>query len=60
MRVLAALDECGSLTLAECLSALQETSPVAGIASLILSGVIEADLDGALLGPETTVRRIRL
>lgn len=59
VRVLAALDEHGSLTLAECLGAFQETSPVAGIASLILSGLIEADLDGALLGPETTVRRIR-
>lgn len=59
VRLLAALDENGSLTLAECLGAIQETKPVAGIASLILSGFIEVDLDEALLGPETTVRRIR-
>ncbi len=59
VRLLAALDEHGSLTLAECLGAIQETKPVAGIASLILSGFIEVDLDDALLGPETTVRRIR-
>lgn len=59
VRLLAALDEHGSLTLAECLGAIQETRPVAGIASLILSGLIEVDLDLALLGPETLVRRIR-
>ena len=49
----------GSLTLAECLGAIQETKPVAGVAALILSGFIHVDLDEALLGPETTVRRIR-
>ncbi len=59
VRLLAALDEHGSLTLAECLSAIQETRPVAGVASLILSGFVEVDLDEALLGPETIVRRIR-
>lgn len=60
VRLLAALDEHGSLTLAECLSAIQETRPVAGIASLILSGFLEVNMDDALLGPETIVRRIRL
>lgn len=59
VRLLAALEEYGSLTFAECLGAMQETKPVAGIASLILSGFVEVDLDEALLGPETTVRRIR-
>lgn len=59
VRLLAALDEYGSLTLTECLGAFQETKPVAGIASLILSGFLEVDLDTALIGPETTVRRIR-
>lgn len=59
VRLLAALDENGSLTLAECTGAIQETKPVAGIASLILSGFIEVDLDSAPLGPETTLRRIR-
>ncbi|MGF9565106.1 hypothetical protein AAIH70_16455 [Neorhizobium sp. BT27B] len=59
VRLLAALDENGSLSFAECLGAIQETKPVAGVAALILSGLIEVDLDGALLGPETMVRRIR-
>ncbi len=59
VRLLAALDEHGSLTFAECLGAMQETRPVAGLASLILSGFVEVDLDEAPLGPETAVRRIR-
>lgn len=58
VRLLAALDEHGSLPLAECLKAFQETKPVPGIASLILHGFVEVDLDEAPLGPETAVRRI--
>lgn len=58
LRLLAALDEHGSLPLAECLKAFQETRPVPGIASLILHGYVEVNLDDAPLGPETAVRRI--
>ncbi|WP_430257350.1 hypothetical protein [Neorhizobium sp. IRS_2294] len=58
LRLLAALDEHGSLPLAECLKAFQETRPVPGIAALILHGYVEVDLDDAPLGPETAVRRI--
>ncbi|CUX21766.1 MULTISPECIES: hypothetical protein [Agrobacterium] len=58
LRLLAALDEHGSLPLAECLKAFQETRSVPGIASLILHGYVEVDLDDAPLGPETAVRRI--
>ncbi|MGB3813768.1 MAG: hypothetical protein WA950_11125 [Shinella sp.] len=58
LRLLAALDEHGSLPLGECLKAFQETRPVPGIASLILHGFVEVDLDDAPLGPETAVRRI--
>ncbi|EUB97527.1 hypothetical protein PMI07_000087 [Rhizobium sp. CF080] len=58
LRLLAALDEHGSLPLAECLKAFQETKPVPGIAALILHGYVEVDLDDAPLGPETAVRRI--
>lgn len=57
IRILAALDEHGSLTLAECLSAFQETRPIAGLASLILHRHLEIELDDALIGPETQVRR---
>lgn len=59
VRLLAALDDLGSLTVAECLPAFQEGRPVAGLASLILCGLVEVDLDEALIGPETQVRRIR-
>ncbi len=58
LRLLAALDEHGSLPMGECLNAFQETKPVTGIASLILHGFVEVDLDEAPIGPETTVRRI--
>lgn len=59
IRILGALDEMGSLTVAECLSAVREGRPMATLASLILQGFLEVDLDAALIGPETTVRRIR-
>ena len=59
LRLLAALDEHGSLTMSECLGAFQETRPVPGLASLILRGYVQVDLDGSVLGPETAVRRIR-
>jgi hypothetical protein len=53
------LEEHGSLALSECLTVFRETRPMAGLASLILNGFVEVDLDQALLGPETLVRRIR-
>jgi len=59
IRILAALDEMGSLTVAEALSAFREGRPMAGLAALILQGFLEVDLDDALIGPETVVRRIR-
>ncbi|MFT4161864.1 hypothetical protein [Shinella sp.] len=59
LRVLAALDEHGSLPLIECFKAFVESRPVPGIASLILRGYLEVDLDDAPLGPESQVRRIR-
>ncbi len=59
VRILAALDEMGSLTIAEALSAFREGRPMACLAALILQGFLEVDLDDALIGPETAVRRIR-
>lgn len=59
IRLLAALEEMGSLTIAECLSAIQEGRPMPTLASLILQGFLEVDLDDALLTPESQVRRIR-
>lgn len=59
IRLLAGLEEHGSLTVAECLTAFRSHSPVAGLASLILSRFVTVDLDNALIGPETIVRRHR-
>ncbi|MFD1330366.1 hypothetical protein [Mycoplana ramosa] len=58
VRLLAALEEHGSLTVAECLTAFSETRSVAGLASMILNGFVEVDLDDELIGPTTAVRRI--
>lgn len=59
IRLLAGLEEMGSLTIAECLSAIQEGRPMPTLASLIFQGFLEIDLDDALISPETQVRRIR-
>lgn len=57
LRVLSALDEMGTLTLAECLTAVREGRAMETIASLILRGHVEVDLDEILLAPDTVVRR---
>lgn len=59
LRLLALLDQEGSLTMSDCLSAIRNREPVAAIASLILQRFVDVELDGALIGPETMVRRIR-
>lgn len=56
IRLLAALDEHGTLSVGECLSAFCEVKPVAGLASLILHRFVSIDLDH-IIGPETQVRR---
>lgn len=59
VRLLAALDEQGSMTVAECLPAFAEVQPIAGLSSLVLHRFVEIDLDEAPIGPETQVRRFR-
>lgn len=59
IRILAALDDRGSLTLAECIPAFQETRPIAGLASLVLNRFLEIELDDAPIGTDTIVRRAR-
>lgn len=59
IRLLAGLEEMGSLTIAECLSAIQEGRAMPTLAALILQGFLQVDLDDALISPETQVRRIR-
>ncbi len=59
VRLLAALDEYSSLTVAEALIVFRETKPMAGLASMILHRFITIDLNAHLIGPETVVRRRR-
>jgi len=55
VRLLAVLDEEGSVTLAECLSIFRNTTrPVAAVASLALDRVVDLDLDTPL-GSRTRV-----
>lgn len=59
VRLLSVLDQQSSLTLAESLSVFQETKPIRGLANMAIERFIEIDLDTALIGPETVVRRYR-
>jgi hypothetical protein len=56
IRLLAALEQEGSATVAECLSAFREVSPMAGLSSLILNRFVAVDLDAELISPRTVVR----
>lgn len=57
VRVLSALDHEGSLPLADCLSLFREIRPIDGLANMALARFISIDLDTALIGPETSVRK---
>jgi len=57
IRILVALEEMGTMTLAECLSVVRESKAMATIATMILMGILEVGLDEALLGPDSVVRR---
>lgn len=59
VRLLSVLDEQSSLTLAESLTLFQEIKPIRGLANMVVARLIEVDLDTALIGPETIVRRYR-
>jgi hypothetical protein len=59
VRLLATLDECSSLTVAEALVVFRETAPMAGLASMILHRFVTIDLDEGLIGPESVIRRRR-
>ena len=58
IRLLAGLEEHGTLSLAESLNAFRETNPIAGLASLVLQRFVDIDLD-TLISPESLVRRHR-
>ncbi|WP_245512731.1 hypothetical protein [Rhizobium sp. BK376] len=56
IRVMSALDEFGSFTVAEGLTLFREAPPMAGLASLILQRILTVDLDDELINPDSTVR----
>ncbi|WP_019995396.1 hypothetical protein [Aureimonas ureilytica] len=58
VRLLAALDDEGSVTLADCLGLLRHTArPVAAVASLALARVVDLDLDEPLGSRTRVIRR---
>lgn len=58
IRILAAMEEMGSLTVAECMAAVSEGRPMPTVAALVLQGYLELDLDGGMIRPDTQIRRI--
>ena len=60
VRLLAALDQEGSLTLAEAMTTIRNgADPIAAIAALALRRFVDLDLDSGRIGPETRVARWR-
>jgi hypothetical protein len=57
VRLLAALDEAGSMTVVETFGFFRESPPMKALSNLILHRFISVDLDLAPIGPETIVRR---
>jgi hypothetical protein len=58
VRLLAVLDEEGSVTLADCLGILRNTSrPVAAVASLALAHIVDMDLDEPIGSRTRAIRR---
>ncbi|MBB3394195.1 hypothetical protein [Rhizobium sp. BK060] len=60
MRLLAALEEAGSLAIGQCMHLFREVQPMTGISWMLLNRMISADLDERMLGPETMLRRFAL
>ncbi|UIK19389.1 hypothetical protein [Rhizobium leguminosarum] len=57
VRLLAALDETGSMTVAETFSLFREIPPLTAISWMALHRFILIDLEEGLIGPDTIVRR---
>ena len=59
MRLLAALEEAGSLAIGECLGLFREVQPMTAVSWMLLNRMIAADLDEHMLGPETVLHRFK-
>jgi hypothetical protein len=60
VRLVATLEQEGSMPLSECMNAIGHRHAVPFFAALVCQRFLEVDLDIGLIGPETTVRLIRL
>jgi hypothetical protein len=58
VRLMAALDEAGSITVADTFSLFREVAPLAAISWMALHRFIAIDLDADLIGPGTLIRRV--
>lgn len=59
VRLLAALDEMGSLSIADTFPLFGEVKPMTGIAWMVLRRMIAIELDDEIIGPETAIRRFQ-
>ncbi|WP_143240250.1 hypothetical protein [Agrobacterium sp. DSM 25558] len=57
VRLMAALEHEGTLSVADCLTLFRENRPIEGLANMALERFVSLDLDTALIGPETSVRK---
>lgn len=57
IRMLSALEEAGSLTIADCLLVFRETQPLTGVSWMYLHRLITMDIDEEMIGLDTVVRR---
>jgi hypothetical protein len=57
--MLSALEEAGSLTVAESLGVFREVQPMTGVSWMALHRMVVLDLDEAMIGPETVIRRVQ-
>lgn len=60
LRLVAALEQEGSMPFSECMNAIGHRHAVPFVAALVCQQFLEVDLDMGPIGPETTVRLIRL
>jgi hypothetical protein len=59
IRMLSILEEAGSMTIAETLGVFREVPPMTGVSWMALHRLITVELDEAMIGPETIIRRFQ-
>lgn len=57
IRMLSVLEEAGALAVSDCFQVFREVQPMTGISWMALHRLLSLDLDEAMIGPDTIVRR---